>query len=146
MTFVIKTHFQNFHLDSEKLTAKLNNLDHDTGGRGQQNDEADHQPPLQEQGGLPQRAHLQRFQCSGQDSSPVTQHIWESDAESFSVVEDPREPTLKRGTQISLYPKGEFIDLRSHGGEDCAHPLMKLSFSRSSVTRDSTTCTARARA
>ena len=65
MTFVIKTHFQNFHLESEKLTAKLNDLDHDTGGRGQQNDEADHQPPLQEQGGLPQRAHLQRFELEG---------------------------------------------------------------------------------
>ena len=28
------------------------------------------------------------------------QHIWESDAASFSVVEDPRGDTLKRGTQI----------------------------------------------
>ena len=36
-----------------------------------------------------------------------SQHIWESDAESFSVVEDPRGPTLKRGTQISLYLKEE---------------------------------------
>ena len=25
------------------------------------------------------------------------QYIWESDAESFSIVEDPRGPTLKRG-------------------------------------------------
>merc|ERR1711884_804075 len=33
------------------------------------------------------------------------QHIWESDAASFSVVEDPRGDTLKRGTQISLYLK-----------------------------------------
>lgn len=28
------------------------------------------------------------------------QYIWESDANSFSIVEDPRGPTLKRGTQI----------------------------------------------
>lgn len=28
------------------------------------------------------------------------QHIWESDASSFSVVEDPRGNSLKRGTQV----------------------------------------------
>lgn len=28
------------------------------------------------------------------------QHIWESDANSFSIVEDPRGSTLKRGTQV----------------------------------------------
>ena len=39
-----------------------------------------------------------------------TQHIWESDAESCSVVEDPRGPTLKRGTQISFYLKEEAND------------------------------------
>merc|ERR1712119_29121 len=38
------------------------------------------------------------------------QHIWESDAASFSVVEDPRGDTLKRGTQISLYLKEEAKD------------------------------------
>merc|ERR1712241_333955 len=38
------------------------------------------------------------------------QHIWESDAASFSVVEDPRGDTLKRGTQISLYLKEEARD------------------------------------
>lgn len=38
------------------------------------------------------------------------QHIWESDASSFSVVEDPRGDTLKRGTQISLYMKEEARD------------------------------------
>ena len=31
----------------------------------------------------------------------ATQYIWESDASSFSVVEDPRGDTLKRGTQIT---------------------------------------------
>merc|ERR1712241_79385 len=35
------------------------------------------------------------------------QHIWESDAASFSIAEDPRGDTLKRGTQISLYLKEE---------------------------------------
>jgi len=38
------------------------------------------------------------------------QHIWESDANSFSVVEDPRGDTLKRGTQISLFLKEEARD------------------------------------
>ncbi len=31
----------------------------------------------------------------------ATQHIWESDSSSFSVIEDPRGDTLKRGTQIT---------------------------------------------
>lgn len=30
------------------------------------------------------------------------QYIWESDANSFSIVEDPRGSSLKRGTQIRL--------------------------------------------
>jgi len=38
------------------------------------------------------------------------QHIWESDASSFSVTKDPRGNTLKRGTQISLYMKEEAND------------------------------------
>merc|ERR1712168_1691991 len=38
------------------------------------------------------------------------QHIWESDAASFSIAEDPRGDTLKRGTQISLYLKEEAKD------------------------------------
>jgi len=29
------------------------------------------------------------------------QYIWESDASSFSIVEDPRGATLKRGTQVT---------------------------------------------
>lgn len=29
------------------------------------------------------------------------QHVWDSDASSFSVAEDPRGPTLKRGTHIT---------------------------------------------
>ena len=46
-----------------------------------------------------------------------SQHIWESDAESFSVVEDPRGPTLKRGTQISLYLKEE-ASHQGHQGQE----------------------------
>lgn len=38
------------------------------------------------------------------------QLIWESDSSSFSVAEDPRGNTLKRGTQISLYLKEEAYD------------------------------------
>nr|CAG4649106.1 EOG090X01EZ [Scapholeberis mucronata] len=38
------------------------------------------------------------------------QYIWESDANSFSIVEDPRGNTLQRGTQISLYLKEEARD------------------------------------
>lgn len=38
------------------------------------------------------------------------QYIWESDSESYSVVEDPRGDTLKRGTTISLVLKEEAYD------------------------------------
>ncbi|KNC34747.1 hypothetical protein FF38_01909 [Lucilia cuprina] len=38
------------------------------------------------------------------------QYIWESDANSFSIVEDPRGDTLKRGSVISLYLKNEAQD------------------------------------
>ena len=38
------------------------------------------------------------------------QYIWESDANSFSIAEDPRGNTLQRGTQISLYLKEEARD------------------------------------
>ena len=38
------------------------------------------------------------------------QYIWESDSNTFSVVEDPRGDTLKRGTQISLFLKEEAYD------------------------------------
>lgn len=38
------------------------------------------------------------------------QYIWESDAASFSIVEDPRGDTLKRGTQVSLHLKEEAYD------------------------------------
>ncbi|KAH7721870.1 Heat shock protein Hsp90 [Aphelenchoides avenae] len=38
------------------------------------------------------------------------QYIWESDSASFSIADDPRGDTLKRGTQISLYLKEEAYD------------------------------------
>ena len=38
------------------------------------------------------------------------QYIWESDANSYSVVADPRGDTLKRGTTISLFLKEEAYD------------------------------------
>lgn len=38
------------------------------------------------------------------------QYIWESDAASFTIVEDPRGDTLKRGSQISLHLKEEAQD------------------------------------
>ncbi|KAJ8866164.1 hypothetical protein PR048_033688 [Dryococelus australis] len=38
------------------------------------------------------------------------QHVWQSDASSFKVAEDPRGNTLKRGTQVSLHLKDEALD------------------------------------
>ncbi|XP_042888744.1 endoplasmin-like isoform X1 [Penaeus japonicus] len=38
------------------------------------------------------------------------QHIWESDSAEFSVVEDPRGDTLKRGSTVSLHLKEEAYD------------------------------------
>ena len=35
------------------------------------------------------------------------QYIWESNASEFSIAEDPRGPTLKRGTTVSLSLKEE---------------------------------------
>merc|ERR1712227_515571 len=50
------------------------------------------------------------------------QHIWESDAASFSIAEDPRGSTLKRGTQISLYLKEESYDFLE---QDSVRDLIK---------------------
>nr|CAB3254423.1 endoplasmin-like [Phallusia mammillata] len=44
-----------------------------------------------------------------------TQHIWESDSESFSIVDDPRGNTLGRGTTVSLYLKEEASDYLEPG-------------------------------
>merc|ERR1712209_154820 len=46
----------------------------------------------------------------------------ESDAASFSIAEDPRGSTLKRGTQISLYLKEESYDFLE---QDTVRDLIK---------------------
>lgn len=51
-----------------------------------------------------------------------TQSIWESDSSSFSIIEDPRGDTLKRGSQISLYLKDEAVDFLE---EDTVKNLIK---------------------
>ncbi|ODM97076.1 Endoplasmin [Orchesella cincta] len=38
------------------------------------------------------------------------QYIWESDASSFSIADDPRGDTLKRGTQVTLQMKPEALN------------------------------------
>lgn len=43
-------------------------------------------------------------------SNDDVQHIWESDSNSFTINEDPRGDSLKRGTQISLKLKEEAKD------------------------------------
>ncbi len=50
------------------------------------------------------------------------QYVWESDAASFSIVEDPRGDTLKRGSQVSLYLKDEAQDFLE---EDTVKQLIK---------------------
>lgn len=50
------------------------------------------------------------------------QYIWESDSESYSVVEDPRGDTLKRGTTISLVLKEEAYDFLE---QDTVRELVK---------------------
>ncbi|XP_052869409.1 endoplasmin [Anopheles cruzii] len=50
------------------------------------------------------------------------QYIWESDAASFSIVEDPRGATLERGSQVSLHLKEEALDFLE---EDTVKQLIK---------------------
>ncbi|MFH4975938.1 hypothetical protein AB6A40_002647 [Gnathostoma spinigerum] len=38
------------------------------------------------------------------------QYIWSSDSSSFTIAKDPRGPTLKRGTQVTLHLKEEAYD------------------------------------
>ncbi|XP_012217083.1 endoplasmin [Linepithema humile] len=38
------------------------------------------------------------------------QYIWESDSSNYSIVQDPRGDTLKRGTTVSLHLKEEALD------------------------------------
>lgn len=50
------------------------------------------------------------------------QYIWESDADTFNIVEDPRGDTLLRGTTVSLYLKEEARDFLE---EDTLRNLIK---------------------
>ena len=50
------------------------------------------------------------------------QYIWESDADSFNIVDDPRGDTLLRGTTVSLYLKEEARDFLE---EDTVRNLIK---------------------
>lgn len=50
------------------------------------------------------------------------QYVWESDANSFSIIDDPRGDTLKRGSQVSLYLKEEAQDFLE---EDTVKQLIK---------------------
>jgi len=50
------------------------------------------------------------------------QYIWESDSNSYSIVEDPRGNTLKRGTTISLVLKEEAYDFLE---QDTVRELIK---------------------
>merc|ERR1712083_1260017 len=43
------------------------------------------------------------------------QYVWESDANSYSISEDPRGDTLLRGTQVSLFLKEESYDFLEPG-------------------------------
>lgn len=50
------------------------------------------------------------------------QYIWESDANSFNIIEDPRGDTLKRGSTVSLHLKEEAQDFLE---EDTIKQLIK---------------------
>ncbi|XP_076630713.1 heat shock protein 90 Gp93 [Colletes latitarsis] len=50
------------------------------------------------------------------------QYIWQSDSSSYSIVEDPRGDTLKRGTTVSLHLKDEALDFLE---EDTIRNLVK---------------------
>ncbi|GAB0090578.1 Heat shock protein 83 [Sergentomyia squamirostris] len=50
------------------------------------------------------------------------QYIWESNASEFTIADDPRGDTLKRGSQISLYLKEEARDFLE---EDTVKQLIK---------------------
>ncbi|XP_076299959.1 heat shock protein 90 Gp93 [Lasioglossum baleicum] len=50
------------------------------------------------------------------------QYIWQSDSSSYSIVEDPRGDSLKRGTTVSLHLKDEALDFLE---EDTIRNLVK---------------------
>lgn len=47
---------------------------------------------------------------TSKSNDDAVQHIWESDGSSFTIVDDPRGPTLKRGTCVTLVLKEEAKD------------------------------------
>ncbi|KAL3099188.1 hypothetical protein niasHS_000796 [Heterodera schachtii] len=51
-----------------------------------------------------------RVVVTSKNNDDAHQYIWESDSSQFSIVEDPRGATLKRGTQVSLHLKEEAYD------------------------------------
>merc|ERR1712083_1179578 len=50
------------------------------------------------------------------------QYVWESDANSYTIVEDPRGDTLKRGTTVTLVLKEEAYDFLE---QDTVRDLIK---------------------
>ncbi|RWS24214.1 Endoplasmin-like protein, partial [Leptotrombidium deliense] len=51
-----------------------------------------------------------RVVVTSKSNDDPDQHIWESDSNSFSVNTDPRGPSLKRGSQVTLHLKEESKD------------------------------------
>ncbi|RWS15847.1 heat shock protein 90-like protein 3, partial [Dinothrombium tinctorium] len=51
-----------------------------------------------------------RVVVTSKSNDDPDQHIWESDSNAFTVNTDPRGPTLKRGTQVTLHLKEESKD------------------------------------
>lgn len=51
-----------------------------------------------------------RVIVTSKSNEDPNQYIWESDSGSFSINEDPRGPTLKRGSQITLHIREESKD------------------------------------
>lgn len=55
-----------------------------------------------------------RVAVTSKHNEEDSQHVWESNASEFTVGEDPRGSTLKRGTTVSLYMKDEAKDFLEH--------------------------------
>lgn len=51
-----------------------------------------------------------RVVVTSKSNDDADQYIWESDSASFTVNKDPRGPTLKRGSQVTLHIKEEAKD------------------------------------
>ncbi|OQR70130.1 endoplasmin-like [Tropilaelaps mercedesae] len=55
-----------------------------------------------------------RVAVASKHNDDPNQHVWESNASEFSIADDPRGDTLKRGTTVSLYMKDEAKDFLEH--------------------------------